>query len=258
MRITVCELPHEPELVDAAWAALRDHTAACRPDLVLLPEFAMTEPVWQGASFVAEHWAAAEELSVRRLERIPELLAKYVAGTRPVSAGGRCYNEGYLWSETGGLTPLRRKAYFPNEPGAWEGRWFERGDGRFPVYRAGPCSFGLNICSELWALETYAGYASRNVDVILAPRATSGTTMGKWFAVAVVAAVRSGAYCMSSNRRESGGAGSAAGWIIDPDGQLLAQTNEETPFVTIEVDLNRARRAKASYPRYVFAGRSGP
>jgi N-carbamoylputrescine amidase len=39
-------------------------------------------------------------------------------------------------------------------------------------------TFGLNICTELWALETYAGYAARGVQVILSPRATEAATMG--------------------------------------------------------------------------------
>jgi hypothetical protein len=41
MRVTVCELPHEPNALDAAWAALCEHTLRNKSELVLLPEFAM-------------------------------------------------------------------------------------------------------------------------------------------------------------------------------------------------------------------------
>ena len=51
MRVTVCELPHEPAAFAAAWAALCDHTRAQRSQFVLLPEFAMLEPVWESAQF---------------------------------------------------------------------------------------------------------------------------------------------------------------------------------------------------------------
>ena len=58
-------------------------------------------------------------------------------------------------------------------PGNWEARWFDRGDPDFPAFHAGALTFGLNICTELWALETYGAYAVRGVQVILSPRATA-------------------------------------------------------------------------------------
>jgi N-carbamoylputrescine amidase len=41
------------------------------------------------------------------------------------------------------------------------------------------------------------------------------------------------------------------GWVIDPEGEVLATTTVDDPFVTVDVDLDVARRAKATYPRYV-------
>ena len=38
MRVTVCELPHEPETLAAAWTALCEHTVRHSSELVLLPE----------------------------------------------------------------------------------------------------------------------------------------------------------------------------------------------------------------------------
>ena len=51
MRVTVCELPHEPAALEAAWAALCEHTSRESSELVLLPEFAMVEPVWEAEQF---------------------------------------------------------------------------------------------------------------------------------------------------------------------------------------------------------------
>src|SRR6185436_3805649 len=47
----------------AAWTALCEHTARHSSELVLLPEFAMVEPVWQDETFDACRWAAAQALS---------------------------------------------------------------------------------------------------------------------------------------------------------------------------------------------------
>ncbi len=43
----------------------------------------------------------------------------------------------------------------------------------------------------------------------------------------------------------------ALGWIVSPEGDVMAQTDPESPFATTEIDLDFARRSKQSYPRYV-------
>lgn len=256
MRVTVCELPHEPEALAAAWAALCEHTRREHSELVLLPEFAMVEPVWQDEIFDADRWVAAQALSETWRHRLPELRAAHVVGTRPVTIDGRPFNQGSLWSASGDVMPLRRKFYLPDEPGSWEARWFDRGDSDFPEYHAGACSFGLNICSELWALETYAAYAARGVQIVLSPRATAAATTAKWLSLGVVAAVRSGAFSVSSNRVDPTGACGGVGWIIDPSGNLLAQTSADAPSATVDIDLSAS--ARHEYPRYVFSARRQP
>jgi len=42
------------------------------------------------------------------------------------------------------------------------------------------------------------------------------------------------------------------GWIIGPDGQLLARTSGQAPFITLEIDLAAAAAARRTYPRYAF------
>jgi len=78
LRVTVCELPHEPRALAAAWAALCEHTQAHASELVLLPEFAMVEPVWESEHFDAARWSAVLDLSESQLRRPPELGAEYV------------------------------------------------------------------------------------------------------------------------------------------------------------------------------------
>ena len=47
MRVTVCELPHEPAALEHAWEALCAHTSRQASELVLVPEFALVDPVWE-------------------------------------------------------------------------------------------------------------------------------------------------------------------------------------------------------------------
>jgi len=128
VRVTVCELPHETDALDAAWAALCEHTAAHASELVLLPELAMVEAVWEFERFDAARWSAVEVLSELQLRRISELRATYVIGTRPTCVDGRCLNQGFLWSLADGVRPLRSKYFMPQEPGSWEATWFQKGD----------------------------------------------------------------------------------------------------------------------------------
>jgi len=41
------------------------------------------------------------------------------------------------------------------------------------------------------------------------------------------------------------------GWIVEPDGRVLGLTTPEHPFLTLDIDLNKAEKAKYTYPRYV-------
>jgi N-carbamoylputrescine amidase len=69
-----------------------------------------------------------------------------------------------------------------------------------------------------------------------------------------MAAIVSGCYVLSSNR---GGVDSRGqrfggrGWVIDPEGELVAQTSPSTPVVFHEVDTELVARAQAEYPCYV-------
>jgi predicted amidohydrolase len=72
------------------------------------------------------------------------------------------------------------------------------------------------------------------------------------------AAARSGAYSLSSNRIHDDGSCGGVGWVISPDGELLARTSPEQPARTVDLDLAAAAAAKASYPRYVFREPADP
>jgi N-carbamoylputrescine amidase len=70
----------------------------------------------------------------------------------------------------------------------------------------------------------------------------------------VVAAVRSGAFGMSSNRVDSSGTYGGTGWIISPEGEILARTTREAQFATIEIDLAASAAARDGYPCNVWKG----
>jgi predicted amidohydrolase len=254
LRATVCELPHEPAALEKAWAALCRHTMEQTSELVLLPELAFVEAVWEQAQPDVERLAEIEQLSEQWMLRLSELGAPAVVGARPRRQGTGTCIESFLWTnDDGAPTPLRRKHFLPDDPGAWEARWFTRGEPEFPKFETLGLTFGVNICTELWALETFGGYAAAGgVQAILSPRSTAAATIDKWLAAGRVAAVRSGAYSLSSNRVDPAGNCGGVAWVIDPDGRILATTGADEPFATVDLDLAAPAAARATYPRSVF------
>ena len=60
---------------------------------------------------------------------------------------------------------------------------------------------------------------------------------------------------MPEERSEFGG----RGLVVDPDGEVLGLATGDGPFAAVEVDMERARTGKGTYPRGSFGGRtSGP
>lgn len=251
MKITVTQLGDG--VPEDEWSSLVEHAAANQSDLVLVgempfsPWLAATDTVDSGA------WRQAVETHDEWIERLAELNTA-VAGSRPVLHDGVPHNEGFLWTPAIGYTPTHIKHYLPDEPGFWEASWYRPSPQ--PTFRPGTmgdAKYGFMICTDMWFTEHARAYARAGVDLVVVPRATEGRTVSKWLAGGRSAAVMAGAYCVSSNRQGlcNGVLMGGTGWIIDPDGDVLATTTDTEPFVTLDIDLGQARRAKRTYPRYV-------
>lgn len=255
MKVTVCQLDNRSGRRAEALQALVGHAARTRSDLVVLPELPFSdwlaaEPVpdtsaWQRS--VAQHEATIAGLS--------ELGVPAVIATRPtIEPNGSRRNQAFVWTSLTGAARIRDKYYLPNEPGYWEASWYDRGELSFDTCRVLGALIGVPICTDLWFFDGARQYARRGVDLLCLPRATPHDALPKWLAGGQVAAVCSGAYCLSSNQWNPTGEGlecGGMGWVIDPDGTVLATTDAKEPFVTLEIDLDLARQAKISYPRYI-------
>ncbi len=250
MRATVTQL--NASRLDSEWLELVSHTRDSGSELVVLPE--MPFHVWLAASRDVEQtaWFEAVASHATWLERLAELGAAVVVGTKPIIDGGRRFNEAFVWTN-GVVTPWHRKTYLPDEPGFWEATWYERGPVSFETKSSTFGPLGIQICTEMWFFEHARDYAMAGVRMLLTPRATEHRTVSKWIAGGRSAAVTAGAYSLSSNHTGShsdvtmGG----VGWIISPDGDVLGRTKDDEPFVTMDLDLGAADAAKATYPRYV-------
>jgi N-carbamoylputrescine amidase len=255
MKITACELNNEPDDFAKNWEMLISHVKVEKSDLVLLPEmtfypwFAWKKEfdpsVWEEAVDVHEKWEA----------RLQELAPAIVLGTRPVNQNEKRFNQAFIWEEEAEFQAARSKYYLPNEAGFWEASWYDKGDRDFVPIQTDQALIGFAICTEIWFFEHSRAYGKEGVHLVACPRSTPKSTLDKWLVAGRAAAVVSGAFCISSNRINLSGKGAdlgGQGWIVGPDGDVLGQTTQKKPFLTVEVDLNKAEQAKRTYPRYVI------
>lgn len=255
MKVTVCELSNERDALEDQWSSLIGHCRRERSELLLLPEMPFSpwladrhdpdQTAWMSAVIEHERWR----------NTLVDLVPATVVATQPVVDGDSNYNEGFLWSAVTGYRPAHRKYYLPNEDGFWEANWYRRGPKEFAAVEHAGLRIGFLICSEMWFMEHARNYARAGVELLASPRATGMFSTEKWIAGGRSAAVVSGAFCLSSNRSgvdRSGFEWGGHGWIIEPEeGEVLGLSSTQEPFLTIDINLDIAKRAKTTYPRYV-------
>ncbi|HUL54254.1 MAG TPA: carbon-nitrogen hydrolase family protein [Opitutaceae bacterium] len=254
MKITVCELSDDQALLASEWHDLVAHLKAARSDFVLLPEMPFY-PWWMSDARIDESiWNAAVASHQDWKRRLAELQTPCIGGSFPAVRAGERINEGFLW-ENNCYVPAHEKHFLPNEAGFWEATWCSRGNGQFLVASARACTVGFLICTELWSFESVRVYGKAGAHLVASPRSTLRATRDKWLVAGRAAAMVGGVFSVSSNRRGASREGlrfGGEGWIIDPDGNVLGVTSETEPFLTIDIELEHAIRAKGTYPRDVF------
>ena len=253
MKVTVCQLSNYGGIVSQEWQDLMHHVAAEDSDLLVLPEMPFNR--WLAADYtvIQEQWAEAAEVSQEWLELVLDFPIVMVS-TVPTIEGGVNRNRGFT-TNLGEINQLHAKRHLPNESGYWEARWYQAGTDELAPFDIAGAKAGMLICSELWLMQDAQDLGQQGIDLLCIPRATPHATLEGWLAAGVVSAKVSGAYSLSSNLyRPRGGSADLGGmgWVIDPDGEVLATTDSANPFVTVEIDLDKAKTAKATYPRYLY------
>jgi predicted amidohydrolase len=255
MRLTVCELPNHSDHFNDAWRRLIEHVDELRSDLVLLPEMPFHRWLAQTDNVDPSLWEHAVRAHDEWILRLEELAPATIVSSRPVVAEGTRQNVGFVWESETGLSDIHSKHYLPDEPGFWEASWYQRGNGDFSIADTPRAKIGFLICTELWFTQHAREYGKQGAHIIVCPRATPTATAPKWLVGGQAVSVISGAFCLSSNfggTTPDGGDFAGVGWITEPEeGRILGRTSEAEPFLTVEVDLADAERAKTTYPRYV-------
>jgi N-carbamoylputrescine amidase len=249
MLITVCEFPNEASRHEAAWTDLVRFLQTRPTDVVVLPEMPFCDwQIFMTKTIDAAVWEAALAVHDAMIAQFGALQTRLVLGSRPVQIRGKRLNEAFCWTRDTGYVGAHAKYYLPDEPDGWEATWFAKGDLQFAPIAVGPLTVGFQLCTELLFTEPAREIGRHGAHLIAAPRATSGHR--RWPMAACMAAVMSGCFVASANRRSYDSEMFAGrSWLVSPEGEMLAETSEAAPFLTMDVALEEAIRAKSTYPR---------
>ncbi len=239
MRVTVCETSDDSFWND--WQELIKKSG----DIVLLPELPAYPWFARYPRFDKKIWSEALNAHDELITKLEEIDFAVIS-TRSIHIDERRLNQAFLWD--GGYISLRSKYYMPNEEGFYERRWFDRGDKDPKIIKWNKIKLGVLICSEVFFQELAREYAKLGVHIIFIPRATQA--IRRWLIALKMTAIVSGAFVVSSNRY--GNSFSGRGWIISPEGEVLASTSQKRKFVTVDIDIEEAERAKRTYPRTLY------
>ena len=253
-RVGVCESPDGMQPGDHRWNALTERVRCTGAGAFLLNEMPFGTWVASGPERDEEMLAASHRVHNAGVLRLSELGTENVIGSRPTFEDGASVNQGFVWTLDSGLTAVHSKQFFPNEPGYYEASWYERGETHFRIAAAGPLRVGFLICTEVMFNEWARHYGRHGANLIVVPRATPMSTTERWRTAVRMAAVVSGCYVASSNRSGEHQAGlefGGAGWIVNPAGDVIAESNPDEPVVSAELDLALVANAKRDDPCYV-------
>lgn len=254
IKVTVCELRADERDFNMEWERLINHVQKEKSHLVLLPEMSFGPWIFWRKKFDSKIWNESLAHYDRWVTRIQELGAKVVIGSRPAVRKNKKVNEGFVWTNRAGYKAAHIKYYLPNEAGFWEKNWYERSKKRFRLTQIGRILLGVQICSDIWFLDNARKMGLKGAHILVNPRVTRKDTLDKWLAVSKVTAMVSGAYLLSSNHVGNSNKKivlGGRGWIINPEGKVIARTSKKNPFITTDIDLSEVSRAKRTYPRYL-------
>ncbi|TKG88379.1 carbon-nitrogen hydrolase family protein [Puteibacter caeruleilacunae] len=255
MKVTVCQLSNNTQQLEKDWEGLVSHCKKNKSELILLPEMPFSSWFATKPSVSDSIKLDAVKAHEEWIERFDELGDAVVAYTKPEIKNGKFFNIAYVWSKKSGHIKVHTKYYLPEEVEAYEATWFDRESKHFETIEINGVRIGFLLCTEIWFTQHTRKYGLQGIDLLLCPRATSKYTIDQWVRCGQTSSVIGGCYCLSSNRAGIGDndfhwGGTA--WIAQPvDGALLGTTSEESPFLTLDIDLKKAKSAKKEYPLYV-------
>jgi predicted amidohydrolase/uncharacterized protein (DUF952 family) len=246
----VLPLPPLRDLRVALWSGLSPQAAQLRElqaDLVVLPELGF-QP-WYPAR--REPVALDDALLVRQAELARTSSKAILGGGVVLSENGQRLNQACLFDREGQLRLRYAKLHLPQEEGFWEADHYAPGQEPPWVCDALGLPLGVQLCSDIQRPFGATFLQAQGVAAILVPRATESGTYSRWRPIFQAVARLCGCYVLSVNRPGPEGGVPLGGpsLVVDPSGEVVAESTDQALLVTLEVQ--RVTQAQADYPGYL-------
>ena len=254
MKIAVCEVSPSLEVGSLEWRSICRLVSSEQPEIFVLNELPFGAWIASAQEFKKKMWMESCDKHDQGIASLSDLGSRTVVGSRPRELNGKRLNAAFAWSEGDGLRDVHTKQYFPNEEGYYEARWFEAGEHCFEIVTVSGCQVGVLLCTDVMFNEHARRYGREGAQVIIVPRAVGVESLDRWLVAMKMAAIVSGCFVLTSNRVGLGDRGQmfgGKGWVISPEGRLLAETSESQPVISYDLDLQLVDAAQADYPCYV-------
>ncbi len=164
---------------------------------------------------------------------------------------GSRINLALLINAKGAIIGTSSKHVLPNEEGFWECDHYEASTDPPKVLEYMGTKLGVQICSDANRSTAAQLLAAQGVQVILAPRATSVTSWGRWRLAYQAMALTSSAWVISVGRPrpEFGVTIGGPSLIVNPMGEIVLESEQST--VIHSLNLREVMHARHAYPGYL-------
>ena len=193
--------------------------------------------------------ALAQELSVYLL----------IGSLAVLKSEGRAANRSFLFGPNGEILARYDKIHLFDVSVSRKETWkesavYDRGDRAVTVDIEG-AKLGLSICYDLRFAALYRDYAQAGVQIMTVPAAfTKPTGDAHWKALLRARAIETGSFVIAPAQgglHEDGRTTYGHSMILGPWGDVLAEIdNDETGYITADVDLDEVSSARAKIPAW--------
>lgn len=217
------------------------------------------------------HFELAEKIpgpSTQLLGSLAKELSIVIVGSLfEQRAPGLYHNTAVVLEQDGSLAGIYRKMHIPQDPGFQEKFYFAPGDLGFEPIQTSVGSLGVLVCWDQWYPEAARLMALKGADMLLYPTAIGwdpfdpldeqNRQLDAWKTIQRAHAVANGMPVLVSNRigfephptqPEKGIQFWGHSFIAGPQGELLAQADEQQQIVMAELDFERNKQVRQIWP----------
>lgn len=214
----------------ALMSRILDKAGTKKPDLVLLSEHFVDRGVRQS---IVETAQTIPGPATKMLSRKARQYSMYIATSLHERDGDLIFNTAVFIDRLGRIAGKYRKTHLAmceGEDGVTPGS-------EYPVFSADFGKVGMLVCWDNWFPEPARILRLHGAELLLLPIAGDGSPL-HWDVISRARAIDNGVYLVSSNTVGHGGASR----IIDPVGNVLAETAAPFSVAFAEVDLDQEYR----------------